>query len=158
MGTFRQRWARVIRASSSLGCVWAADYTTDTNAGPNRVTGARQDRRPMHKMDKFPRPIVRRRIKTRMPMQIRARPNILARRLTRIRTQTSPRPHPGSNWPRGRGTDSRLGPLISLARTNPVRTRVRRVRPRRLLLPVRSRCRAACCCRFAPVSRWIPKK
>ena len=59
----------------------------------------------MHRMDKFPRPIVRRRIKTRV--RIKARPNILARRLTRlrmrirahpnilarIRTRTSPRPH-----------------------------------------------------------------
>ncbi len=76
MDTFRSA-GREPRVGSGLGCVCAADSATDTRRQASRVTGARLGRRPMRRMDRFPRPIVRRRIRTRM--RIKVRPNIPAR-------------------------------------------------------------------------------
>ncbi len=71
--------------------------------------------------------------------------------------QPPPPPPPAASGP-GVGYGQPPRPAYQPARTKPMRTRVRRVRPRRLLPPARSRCRTACSCRFAPVSRWIRKK
>ena len=93
----------------------------------SRVTGVRPARHPMHKMDRSPRRIIRRRIRTRVPT--RDRPNIPARR------HLPRRPHQES------ATDSLRGLPISLAKTNPMGTtgtRLRRPQRRRLRLPARS--------------------
>ena len=80
---------REYRAGSSLGPSGSRLHNRHQRRA-NRVIGVRQDRRPMCKMDRFPRPIVRRRIRTRM--RIRARANILAN-ADQNQDPNHPRPH-----------------------------------------------------------------
>jgi hypothetical protein len=91
-GCFPELWARASRWLQPWLRLRSSRLPNRHQRQANRVIGARQDRRPMRRMDKFPRPIVRRRTKTRIPIKVR--PNTLARpqARTRTRTRTSPRP------------------------------------------------------------------